>query len=59
MAMFEYETRTRQAACPRHGNVTAVKRVPQIRFPFFVTGVARGAAELRRFRCPSCGTKVL
>ncbi len=58
MAMFEYEVRTRQGACPRHGTVPAVKRVPQIRFPFFVTGVARGAAGLRRYRCPSCGAKV-
>lgn len=59
MGMFEHETRTRQGSCPAHGQVTAEKRVPKIKFPFLVTGPARGAAVLRRFRCPSCGAKVL
>jgi hypothetical protein len=58
MAMFEHEIRTQQRACPTHGPVTAEKRVPQIKFPFLVTGVARGVAVLAPFRCPSCGTKV-
>jgi hypothetical protein len=58
MAMFEHEMRTRQGACPRHGRVTAEKRVPRVKFPFFVTGVARGVAVLRPFRCSSCGAKV-
>jgi hypothetical protein len=58
MAMFEHEIRTHQGACPTHGSVTAEKRVPELKFPFFVTGVARGAAVLRPFRCPSCGAKV-
>ena len=56
--MFEYETRSRQGDCPEHGTVTAVKRLPQLKFPFLVTGPARGAAMLRPFRCPSCGAKV-
>jgi hypothetical protein len=58
MTMFEHEIRTHQGACPTHGPVTAEKRVPQIKFPFFVTGVAHGVAVLRSFRCPSCGAKV-
>jgi hypothetical protein len=58
MAMFEYEVRTRQGSCAAHGQVTAEKRVPKIKFPFFVTGAARGAASVRPFRCPSCGAKV-
>lgn len=58
MAMFEHEIRTHPAACPTHGQVTAEKRVPKLKFPFFVTGVARGVAGLAPFRCPSCGAKV-
>jgi hypothetical protein len=58
MAMFEHEIRTHQGACPTHGPVTGGKRVPRIKFPFFVTGVARAVAVLRPFRCPSCGSKV-
>jgi hypothetical protein len=58
MSMFEHEIRTHQGACPTHGSVTAEKRIPRIKFPFFVTGVARGVAVLRPFRCPSCGAKV-
>lgn len=58
MTVFDHETRTRQGTCPTHGRVTAEKRVPQLKFPFFVTGTARGAAALRAYRCPSCGAKV-
>jgi hypothetical protein len=58
MSTFEHEIRTRQGHCPEHGRVTAEKRIPELRFPFFVTGVARGAAMLRPYRCPSCGAKV-
>ena len=58
MAMFEQEIRTRQGSCPAHGQVTAEKQVPKLTFPFLVTAPARGAAALRPFRCPSCGSKV-
>ena len=58
MAIFEHEIRTRQGSCPAHGMVRAEKRVPKLKFPFFVTGAARGAAAVRPFRCPSCGVKV-
>jgi hypothetical protein len=58
MAMFSHETRTRQGTCPNHGRVTGEKQVPQIKFPFIVTGTARGIAHLRAFRCPDCGAKV-
>ena len=57
MAMIENDTRTRAAQCPNHGPVSAEKRVPKLKFPFFVTGVARGVAALRPYRCPTCGTK--
>jgi hypothetical protein len=58
MAMFEHEIRTRQGSCRTHGQVPAEKRVPQLKFPFLVTGAVRGAAVLRPFRCPSCGARV-
>jgi hypothetical protein len=58
MAMFEHEIRTHQGSCPAHGQVTAEKRVPKIKFPFFVTSAARGAAAVRPFRCPTCGARV-
>lgn len=31
---------------------------PKIKFPFVITGVARGFAALRPYRCPECGAKV-
>jgi len=58
MAMTPTETRTRQATCPTHGQVIAHKEVPKLKFPIVVTGIARGAAALRPYRCPSCGAKV-
>jgi hypothetical protein len=58
MAMTDTETRTRQATCPTHGPVTAEKQLPKLKFPIVVTGIARGAAALRPYRCPSCGAKV-
>ncbi len=58
MAMIENETHTRQGSCPTHGKVLAAREVPKIKFPFVVTGVARGFAALRPYRCPECGAKV-
>jgi hypothetical protein len=58
MAMIENETETRRGSCPIHGEVRAVREVPKIKFPFVVTGVARGFAALRPYRCPECGAKV-
>lgn len=58
MAMIEHEIRTREGSCPSHGRVRAEKRVPKLKFPFFVTAAARAAAVVRPFRCPSCGVKV-
>jgi hypothetical protein len=57
MAMIENETRTRPAQCPQHGHVRAEKQVPRVKFPFFITGAARGLAALRPYRCPTCGSK--
>jgi hypothetical protein len=57
MAMIENETRTRPGACPTHGSVTAEKQVPKLGFPFIITGVARGLAAARPYRCPTCGAK--
>ena len=42
MALIENETRTRQGTCPTHGRVTAQKQVPKIKFPFVISGIARG-----------------
>jgi hypothetical protein len=58
MAMTDIETRTRQGTCPTHGRVTAEKQVPKLKFPIVVTGIARGAAACRPYRCPECGAKV-
>jgi predicted RNA-binding Zn-ribbon protein involved in translation (DUF1610 family) len=55
--MIENETRTRPATCRAHGHVRAVKQVPKVKFPFLVTGVARGLAAARRYRCPDCGAR--
>jgi hypothetical protein len=35
-----------------------VKDVPKIKFPFVITGPARGFAALRPYRCPACGARV-
>jgi hypothetical protein len=58
MAMIENETRTLHGTCRQHGPVRAVKEVPRIKFPFVITGPARGFAALRPYRCPACGAKV-
>ncbi|MGN6869626.1 MAG: hypothetical protein ACTHMY_14640 [Solirubrobacteraceae bacterium] len=58
MTMIDNETHTRQGTCPSHGQVTAEKTVPKLKFPFVVTGVARAAAAMRPYRCPQCGAKV-
>jgi hypothetical protein len=58
MAMIDNETRTRPGNCPTHGRVTAEKTVPKLKFPFLISGVARGAAAMRPYRCPECGAKV-
>jgi hypothetical protein len=57
MSMIEHETRTRQGTCLTHGQVTAEKKVPKLKFPFVVTGPARAAAAIRPYRCPECGEK--
>ena len=57
MAMIDNETRTRQGTCPIHGQVTASKQVPKLKFPFVITSIARGTAAMRRYRCPECGAK--
>jgi hypothetical protein len=58
MAMIEHETITRPGICPTHGPVEARRDVPKIKFPFVITGTARGIAALRPYRCPECGAKV-
>ena len=58
MAMIEHETRIRPGNCPTHGQVTAEKHVPKLRFPFLITGIARLAAARRPYRCRHCGTIV-
>jgi hypothetical protein len=58
MSLIENETQTRQGTCPAHGRVTAVREVPKLKFPFVISGAARGLAGLRPFRCGQCGAKV-
>lgn len=58
MSMIENETRTRPGTCPTHGPVAAEKKVPKLKFPIVVTGIARGAAAMRPYRCPDCGARV-
>jgi hypothetical protein len=58
MAIIDNETRSRQGTCPTHGQVTAEKQVPKLKFPVMVTGIARGAAAIRPYRCPACGARV-
>ena len=58
MAMIQYETRTQQGTCARHGQVTGVKQLPKLRFPIVITAVARGAASLQPYKCPECGGRV-
>ncbi len=43
--------------CRTHGHVTAEKQIPKLKFPFFITGLARGLAVARRYHCPNCGAK--
>lgn len=58
MPMIENETLTRRGTCPTHGHVTAERQVPKLKFPFFITGIARAAAQRRPYRCRECGEKV-
>lgn len=58
MPMIENETLTRPGDRPTHGQVTAEKQVPKLKFPFFITGIARVAAQRRPYRCRDCGAKV-
>jgi hypothetical protein len=37
--------------------VKAEKQLPKLKFPFIITGVARGLAAARRYHCPACGAK--
>lgn len=57
MALIDNETRTRPGTCRTHGHVTAEKQLPRLTFPFLVTGIARGWAAMRPYRCPRCGAK--
>jgi hypothetical protein len=57
MAMFNTETRTRDARCPTHGPVTAEKQLPKLKFPFVITGPWRALSALRPYRCPTCGAR--
>jgi hypothetical protein len=51
------DTRNRPGRCPEHGDVVAEKRLPKLRFPFFVWGIRRLLALLGPYRCPTCGAK--
>ena len=57
MAVINSETLTRPGTCPTHGQVMGEKKVPKLRFPFLITGIGRGLAAARPYRCPECGAK--
>jgi hypothetical protein len=57
MATAKTETRTRPGRCPTHGDVSAQKVIPKLRFPFFVYLVLRWIAMAKPYRCPTCGEK--
>jgi len=52
------ETLTQSGRCGAHGAVQAIKRVPEVRFPFLVFGALRLWANRRPFCCPVCGAPV-
>jgi hypothetical protein len=58
MTITDTETRTRPGRCATHGDVTAIKSVPKVRFPFVVWLVRRWIALARPYRCPTCAEKV-
>jgi hypothetical protein len=57
VAIINSEARTRPGTCPTHGQVTAEKKVPKLRFPFIISGIARALAAARPYRCPTCEQK--
>lgn len=57
MATETTETRTRPGRCPIHGEITAEKVLPRLRFPYVVFATWRAIASLRPYRCPSCGAR--
>jgi hypothetical protein len=57
MATTNIETRTRPGRCSTHGEVTAQKTLPKLRFPFVVFLVRRWIAMAQPYRCPTCGDK--
>ena len=58
MASMETETRIREGNCPTHGLVTGERQLPKLKFPIVITGVGRGVATMKGFRCPECGAKL-
>jgi hypothetical protein len=57
MSSNSHDIRTHPRTCPTHGHVQAQKKIPKIKFPFFVYGVRRLIALLGPYRCPECGAK--
>jgi hypothetical protein len=50
------ETETTLGVCPTHGEVDAIRQLPQVDFPPLITAVRRAIAKRRRpYRCPTCG----
>lgn len=58
MARERFREETATGRCPTHGEVKAVKEVPNVSFPFIVWGIRRVRSALQGYRCPQCGDKV-
>jgi hypothetical protein len=53
------ETQRTLGVCPTHGEVDAIRELPQVAFPPLITAVRRAVAKRRRpYRCPTCGAVV-
>lgn len=52
------ETQTTIGDCPTHGEVEAIRELPQMSFPPMITAVRRAIAKRRPYRCPTCGAAV-
>ncbi len=50
--------RTRPGHCATHGDVTAQKTIPKLKFPFVIVFLLRRlVAAIGPYRCPTCGEK--
>jgi hypothetical protein len=53
--MAKTETETRSGRCADHGQVTATRELPTLRFPYLYWSIVRARAKRGPFVCPTCG----